>query len=266
MPAPRALYTAENCLDPAYQLNWSVSVFWKSAAPSPDTWLTDLQTVAEDDGTRILEQRLMNDVTSQFLVSTKPEISPPQIVRCLKGRLQYLVRQHCPKAFCRNYALTSVGSAKADAVEEYVRSQFDHHRLTDVRLRTRMDQLRFENPDADLIRPRSSGHAQFVYNLHLILVHEGRLAEVDTPTLRKTREMICGASRKKQHLLSVASMLPDHVHLALGCNLTESPREVALSYLNNLAYAQGQKPVYRSGYFVGTFGPYDLGAVRQAFR
>jgi hypothetical protein len=39
------------------------------------------------------------------------------------------------------------------------------------------------------------------------------------------------------------------------------PGEVALSYMNNLAYAQGMSEVFRYSYFVGTFGEYDLGVI-----
>jgi hypothetical protein len=51
--------------------------------------------------------------------------------------------------------------------------------------------------------------------------------------------------------------------LELGCGLEDSPLEVALSYVNNLAYTQGMKPVYQFGFYVGTFGEYDLGAIRR---
>jgi len=53
------------------------------------------------------------------------------------------------------------------------------------------------------------------------------------------------------------------VHLLLGCKLTESPLDVALGYLNNLAFVQGMQRVYQFGFDVGTVGEYDLGAVRR---
>jgi hypothetical protein len=74
--------------------------------------------------------------------------------------------------------------------------------------------------------------------------------------------MILKASRAKGHRLCRAGILADHVHLLLGCNLTEAPQEVALGYLNNLAYAQQMRPVYQFGFYVGTVGEYDLGAIR----
>jgi hypothetical protein len=32
--------------------------------------------------------------------------------------------------------------------------------------------------------------------------------------------------------------------------------------MNNLAYAAGMKPIFKFGFYVGTFGEYDLGATR----
>ena len=62
-------------------------------------------------------------------------------------------------------------------------------------------------------------------------------------------------------MLARASIVPEHIHLSLGCNLEESPLDVALSYMNNLAYASEQRPVFKFGCFVGTFGEYDLGVI-----
>src|SRR6476620_5600089 len=85
MPAP--LYTAENCKT-AYQLNWSLAIFWDHPPIAPEMWLPTLHEATEQDGIRILEHKLEGDV-SRFLVSTRPECKPPDIARSIKGRLQY---------------------------------------------------------------------------------------------------------------------------------------------------------------------------------
>jgi hypothetical protein len=51
--------------------------------------------------------------------------------------------------------------------------------------------------------------------------------------------------------------------LALGCPLEVAPSEVALGFLNNLAYAHGMKAVFQFGAYAGTFGEYHQGAVRS---
>jgi hypothetical protein len=38
---------------------------------------------------------------------------------------------------------------------------------------------------------------------------------------------------------------------------------VGLSYLNNLAFAHGMRPLYQFGFYLGTFGPFDMNAVRR---
>jgi hypothetical protein len=68
--------------------------------------------------------------------------------------------------------------------------------------------------------------------------------------------MVLGACSSKGYLLSRGAILPDHVHLALGCPFDVAPEDVAIGFLNNLSYAHGMKAVYQYGAFLGTFGEY----------
>jgi len=114
------IYTPANC-NPAYQLNWSLSLFWRvPAAKLESDWLPSLQIATEKDGVRILRYRSAGSQVSQFLISTKPAASPQAAIRSVKGRLQYLIRDTYPKAFQRNYSLYSIGSAKREVIERYV--------------------------------------------------------------------------------------------------------------------------------------------------
>ncbi len=56
--------------------------------------------------------------------------------------------------------------------------------------------------------------------------------------------------------------MPDHLHIALRGNLEHSPEEIALAFLNNLAYMMGQNAVWQFGYHVSTFGEYRMDAMR----
>ena len=85
--APEPIYTAENCI-PAYQLFWSLAVFWHAPAPDPAGWLTTLQQVVEPDGVRILEHHQRSLKVSQFLLSSKCAVTPAQMIRSVKGRLE----------------------------------------------------------------------------------------------------------------------------------------------------------------------------------
>ena len=76
--------------------------------------------------------------------------------------------------------------------------------------------------------------------------------------------MIVRVCRKRGWQLSRAGIVADHLHLAIGCEIKDTPEDVALCLLNNLAYAHGMQPMYRHSYYVGTFGNFDLGALRHA--
>ena len=258
---PDAIYTADN-VRLAYELRWSVAVFWTHAAPPPASWLPPLQEVTEPDGVRILEHRFTKANVSQFLISTKPHVPPAQCLHSVKGRLQHLVRAAGPKAFRRNYSIRSLGAANQQAIEAYVATQLQHHPIADPRIETLLAPYQFTDDRLDLGRPRRSSHGEFIYNLNLVAVHEQRFAEVDVDCCRRTVDMLQRAARKRNDLLRVG-LLVDHLHWTVGCDLAESPLDVGLSYLNNLAYAHGMRPRYQFGFYVGTFGPYDMNAVRR---
>src|SRR5688500_3353227 len=126
------LYTAQNC-EPAYQLRWSLSLFAERTLPPQDSSLATLKSVVEPDGVRILECRLLAPATWQFLLSTQPHVSPPEIVKSVKGRLQHAIRATTPQAFRRNFHLASVGEARREVVEEYIARQLGHHQMADER-------------------------------------------------------------------------------------------------------------------------------------
>jgi hypothetical protein len=169
-----------------------------------------------------------------------------------------------PKAFRRNYSITSIGSARREAVERYLLEQLGHHGMADPDVQARLEQFQIVQPRVDLSTPEHSAHGLYVYNLHIVLVHDGRGCDVRPEALATTRGMILGVTGKKGYRLSAASILSDHIRLTLGCVPAESPREVALCYMNNIAFAHGMRAIFSSGFYTGTFGEYDLGAVRQA--
>jgi REP element-mobilizing transposase RayT len=238
-------------------------VFWTRAVPTPASWLPSLQEVVEPDGVRLLEHRIARENVSQFLVSTQPSVAPASCIRSIKGRLQYLVRDVVPKAFRRNYRICSLGEGNQAAIEQYVTVQMQHHPMADPRVEAILAPHQFVDPKLNLAIPRRSGHGEFVYNLHLVVVHQERFTEIREEYIRRTSDMLKGVALKKKHLLSRIGLVADHMHWTLGCNIDESPLEVGLSYLNNLAFAHGMRPVYQFGFYAGTFGSYDMGAVRR---
>ena len=257
-PQPEPIYTPDRC-STAYQLDWSVTLFWRQI-PATDDWLTELMPATEADGVRILRHRFPTPDCSQFLVSSKPAVRPVDVVRSIKGRLQYVVRQRWPKAFQRNYDLHSIGSTRREKLEEYVNSQLQHHGLEGT-AKAELFDLQVCNPEIDLSRPRFSAHARYRCNLHLAFVTDWR-KQVAVERLELIRSMIRRCAAAHKDLLSRVGLLPDHIHLVLGFSPEEAPLNVALRYMNNIAFVFGMPPVLMRSCYLGTVGEYDLGAAQ----
>ncbi|MBI1900208.1 MAG: hypothetical protein HYS13_03705 [Planctomycetia bacterium] len=180
----------------------------------------------------------------------------------VKGRFQYAISSEAPKAFRRNFSLSSLGDAKREVVESYVAKQLCHHRMADDRVQERLKDFQLSFPEVDLSQPQFSSHGRYIYNLHLVLVHDDRVADVRQESLALTRDMFVRAAQQKRHRLSRLSLFADHLHATLGSAPSESPQEVALAYMNNLAFAHGMKQIFCFSYYLGTFGDFDMGAVR----
>jgi REP element-mobilizing transposase RayT len=70
-------------------------------------------------------------------------------------------------------------------------------------------------------------------------------------------------AEKKGYALKSVSVMPDHLHLALRGDIEHSPEDIAMAYLNNLAYKMGQNSVWQHEYYAGTFSEYDVRAIRR---
>jgi REP element-mobilizing transposase RayT len=256
---PQPLYTRDNTTF-CGPLRWGLTVFWRTPiAEAP--WLADLTRALEPDGLRLLGHRFQQPGVSQFSLSTLADTVPLFLVQRVKGRLQHLVRFSQPKAFQRNYALRSFGPANRSAVEEYIASQLSRHPVADVRVESALERIQINCPEVDLSQARNTAHAIYWYNLHVVLVHHERWPEVRESVLVRVSSMVRGICRSKGYALARAGILTDHIHLAIGCSLESAPDEVALAFLNNLAFVYDMKPVFQFGAFVGTFGEYHDGAV-----
>ncbi len=255
------IYTPSNC-KAAYQLRWSLALFPRQPLPKKEIWLKRLNEVSEPDQIRVLEHTRRENGTELLLVSTAPCVAPPAIVRSIKGRLQHLLRAEHPITWQRNFRLSSVGDASAERVEQYVAKQLSHHPLADPRTAEAM--LQFQRQfDTDITKVTNSAHGQYTVAIHLVLVHAERWRTAEPDFLRTTREAMLAVSQKKQHRLSRLAILPDHVHLTMAVDYVSSPETIALSYMNNVSYRHGMLPMWMNGFYVGTIGRYDMGAVRR---
>ena len=133
--------------------------------------------------------------------------------------------------------------------------------MANPRVVERLNRCQIVRDEVDLSQPQRTSQGLFWHNLHLVLVHRDRWKEIREDVLLAVRERILAASRAKGYLLSRAGILPDHVHLTLGCPIDVAPADVALGFLNNLTHVHGMRPVFQYGGFIGTFGEYDSRAV-----
>ena len=254
------IYTADNCRFRA-DIRWGVTLFWR-VAPAVDLPITTLAECLEPDGIQLQSHREVRPAVTQFALTALPHVAPPTIVARVKGRLQYLLRDVCPKAFQRNFTLRSFGHIRRQVAEDYVASQLDHHVMAAEHIQQRFHQYQIEQPNVDLAQPQYSAHGVYWYTLHLVLVHQQRWNIVDEVVLKRVHDMILSVCRARRFRLSRGGILADHLHLTMGCPFEQSPVEVALCFLNNLAFAHGMKTVFQYGAYIGTFGEYDVRSVK----
>ena len=103
-------------------------------------------------------------------------------------------------------------------------------------------------------------------NLHVMLVTDPRCRVIDEASLTLIRDGSFRIAEKKGHQIAALSVMPDHLHVALRANTEHSPEEVALAFQNNLAFMLRKGAIWRPGYYVGTFGEYNMNAIRRTVR
>ena len=211
------IYTPNNCKF-AYQLRWSLTLFWRST-PISDNWLSALRPVTKADGVRILRHRFGQNDCCLFLVSTRPDVSPSTIPWSVKGRLQNLLSNQTPHAFQRNYDLQSIGSTRGEKAEEYVAAQLKQHPPENDRMHGLFDDLQIVNPNVDLSKPRFTAHGRYACNLHLVFVHDGRWSETRKEVWVAVRDMIRKASatkgQRRERMFCATKELAEHPFLLM---------------------------------------------------
>jgi REP element-mobilizing transposase RayT len=259
---PEPLYSAQD-LKPAYELRYS----WTGWTRGDDTpaieVLEALQPLWDEDGMRLLE-RLWTNGQVQLLFSTRPDVSPVLLAGRAKGRLQHALKKagrNFP-GFSRMVAVRSVGHNRREDVERYIERQVANERFANPRFHDLMEEFTLRCPEVDLSQPSESARGRYWYNLHLVLVTAERYRVADRRRLEILRDGCFRIARKKGYAISVVSVMPDHIHMAMRGDYRQSPQDIALAFQNNLAYLLGQVRIWEDSFYVGTFGEYDMGAIR----
>lgn len=195
--------------------------------------------------------------------SARPDISPVLLATRAKRRLQYAYRtvDNIQCKFSRKLAVRTVGDNSTEDVRRYIAQQVPNATDVDAPLRQLLTQFTVER-DVDLVAASETLSGRYWYNLHLVLVTDGRYRVVDAPGLAVLRDQSFRIADRKGYVIASLSVMPDHLHAALRGNVAQSPHDIALSFQNNLAYALGRGKLWQETYYVGTFGEYTMGAVR----
>jgi REP element-mobilizing transposase RayT len=263
---PRPLYTARTaCPTHALLFDWTGWLSGRAALP-PDTPHVVRRTAGlwKADGLDLREFAAEGD-RLQVLFRATPKLSPALFAARVKGRLDRAFRQAgAPVRFSRTLSVRTIGENTRKDVERYVHRQVGKERFADPRFAARMRDYMVVRRSIDLSEPAKTGSGRYWYNLHLVLVVAGRRRLSRDDVLAKIRDTSLRVASKKNHQIAAISVMPDHVHVALRGDISESPEEIALGYQNNLAYALGRYRVWAREYYVGTFSEYDLGAIQSS--
>ena len=114
----------------------------------------------------------------------------------------------------------------------------DHQRLADPDVQKRIQSLQFHDASVDLGQVMTGNYGKFVYGLQVVVETKDGLNEIRPSVLAGWRTMIIRAAPKKNWRLCRIGLLSNHIHVLLGPDVTQAPADVALSLMNNLAFAQ----------------------------
>lgn len=255
---PKPQYT-ENC-SAKTNLHYDCTMWASSGNIFPTNTsqiINQVEPVWLTDGLK-LEKYLIKDDKIQILFYAKHNIAPITFVSRIKGRLQHALRQaDTPIKFSRKVAFRSLGDNISTVVAGYLEKQVSKDDFADPRFRKHMEQYTVINDNVDLATPCATTRGRYWYNLHLVLVTDGRYRFIKEEKLSTLRDGCIKISKKKNYRLKGVAIMPDHIHLALGVPPKYSAADVALSFMNNLAWLMKNR-VWQNGYYIGSFSEYAL--------
>lgn len=260
---PDPYYTADD-INSAFHLRYGWTG-WPSSSTFPDEpheeFFEKLTEAWETDGIRLLEYD-WTPKQLQFLTSVTPEVAPVTFTARMKGRLDYALRKaEMPTKFNRTFAMRTVGENRRDEVEQYIGRQVQKEGFADPKFEEFLEEFTTVNESVDLSSRVETKSGRYWYNLHVVLTVRDRSRITDREGLSTLYDWSLNVAEVKGYRISALSVMPDHLHLALGGNVEHSPEEIALSFMNNLAYQFGHMALWQPSFYVGSFGEYDMGAV-----
>ena len=174
----------------AYQLRFSWTG-WPSVPyfkQQPVELIEQTKPLWEQDGLRVLEYRWTDELV-QILFSAKPTVTPVFVAARAKGRLDHALRQsRIEIPFSRKVGLRSIGDNTRRDIEAYIESQVASERFVDPSFAAMLAEFTVADLTVNLAEPSESARGRYWYNLHVVLVVDGRFRVVDPKRLSLLRD------------------------------------------------------------------------------
>ena len=264
---PRPIYTPRG-VRPVHALryDWTGWLSEESKAPFPPNTFRLIEQTAplwEADGIRLDDFRHHRG-SLQLLFECGPDVPPVYFASRVKGRLQHALRQGAAwPRFSRKVSVRTLGENVRAAVEGYLGKQVRKEGFVDPRFRARLSQYTIEDETVDLAEPTLTNSGRYWYNIHLVFVTAGRRRTGSDEIFTAIRDGSLRIAKKKGYLIKSLSVMPDHTHVALRGAIDDTPEDIALAFMNNLAFLLGRDRVWKDEYYVGTFSEYRLDVIRE---
>lgn len=255
------IYSEENisCVE---SLNYSCSSWLRDSAVFPEITakaINDCRPKWFEDGFNLTNWDL-NSGALQFCFAVKAEIPPVKFMQKVKGRLDHALRKlgHAV-IFSRKIAFRCLGENTREIVNGYVKKQVRKSDFADERYKKFLGNYTIFESKTNLKEPFTKYSGKYWYNIHLVIVAADRsLPITQSENFEKLKIYIPKIATKKECKIAHFAIMPDHIHISLRGNPELSPREIGLSFLNNLAYILGNFQCWNSEFYVGTFSEYSV--------
>lgn len=241
-------------------------------AEPDEPFFTELAGAWASDGLEILSRKWTPERV-QVTFRADPAATPVFVTARAKGRLDHALRKTGkPTAFSRRVGFRTLGDNTSPVVLHYLARQYDRADLADPKY---IDQLRsasWVNPDFDAADPQPTSHGRYWFDLHMVLVTEGRFRigrsikplDLRDATLEwgKNLERIVSRSPSGHAQPGVKSLavMHDHLHVVFRGPISQSPQDMAGDLLTRLNRRAGCR-LMQERIYVGSFSEYSVRAI-----
>jgi REP element-mobilizing transposase RayT len=226
------------------QFGWCYRVYYRwqthRVRPQPALRRLDRETLdvmLQPYGIHILEAS-SGETDVKVLVSLLPTETVAACAGKMKGRVsKWLREQHDlrqpprEKLLSRGYFAGTTGKSTADAVNQYLDDQGEHHGYAS-RVRPPAFVQRYPLTSADEQR-LSANHAVTVLQFHVVLATWKRKGVFGQAAAEATADGWRRMEAQHQMVIEKVSFVPDHAHVAVRTHPSQSPAEIVLALMNS---------------------------------